>query len=165
MAGRYVEGPNTYPELRSRVAAYVGEKMIQQSYAPMDIGEVEGGAIFLWAGYFVEGDMFVERGDNFCVKGRFFCRRGMFFEEDGFFVEEVFFSGGFFWWREIFLGEEGVGRDFCGEEGGFWGKGSIFFGRDFSGTESFFIFFYGRRTGKRDCLLDFLVGFFFLDFF
>ena len=42
MAERYVEGPNTYPELRSRVAAYVGEKMIQQSHVPMDIGEVEG---------------------------------------------------------------------------------------------------------------------------
>ena len=40
MAERYIEGPNTYPELRSRVAAYVGEKMIQQM--PMDIGEVEG---------------------------------------------------------------------------------------------------------------------------
>ena len=39
MAERYIEGPNTYPELRSRVAANVGEKMIQQ---PMDIGEVEG---------------------------------------------------------------------------------------------------------------------------
>ena len=38
MAERYIEGPNTYPELRSRVAAYVGEKMI----VPMDIGEVEG---------------------------------------------------------------------------------------------------------------------------
>ena len=38
-----VEGPNTFSEL-SRVAAYVGEKMIQQSYAPMDIGEVEGEA-------------------------------------------------------------------------------------------------------------------------
>ena len=44
MAERYIEGPNTNPELRSRVAAYVGEKMIQQSYAPMDIGEVEGEA-------------------------------------------------------------------------------------------------------------------------
>ena len=42
MAERYIEGPNTYPELRSRVAAYVGEKMIQQSHVPMDIGEVEG---------------------------------------------------------------------------------------------------------------------------
>ena len=30
MAERYIEGPNTYPELRSRVAADVGEKMIQQ---------------------------------------------------------------------------------------------------------------------------------------
>ena len=37
MAERYVEGPNTYPELRSRVAAYVGEKMIQQSHVPMNI--------------------------------------------------------------------------------------------------------------------------------
>ena len=35
MAERYIEGPNTYPELRSRVAAYVGEKMIQQSHVPM----------------------------------------------------------------------------------------------------------------------------------
>ena len=43
MAERYIEPPNTYPELRSRVAAYV-EKMIQQSYVPMDIGEVEGEA-------------------------------------------------------------------------------------------------------------------------
>ena len=42
MAERYIEGSNTYPELRSRVAAHVGEKMIQQSYAPMDIWEVEG---------------------------------------------------------------------------------------------------------------------------
>ena len=42
MAERYIEGPNTYPELRSRFAAYVGEKMIQQSHVPMDIGEVEG---------------------------------------------------------------------------------------------------------------------------
>ena len=42
MAERYIEGPNTYPGLRSRVAAYVGEKMIQQSHVPMDIGEVEG---------------------------------------------------------------------------------------------------------------------------
>ena len=42
MAERYIEGPNTYPELRSRVAARVGEKMIQQSHVPMDIGEVEG---------------------------------------------------------------------------------------------------------------------------
>ena len=42
MAERYIEGPNTYPELRSRVAAYVGEKMVQQSHVPMDIGEVEG---------------------------------------------------------------------------------------------------------------------------
>ena len=45
MAERHIEGPNTYPELRSRVAAHVGEKMIQQSsHAPMDIGEVEGEA-------------------------------------------------------------------------------------------------------------------------
>ena len=42
MAERYIEGPNTYPELRSRVPAFVGEKMIQQSHVPMDIGEVEG---------------------------------------------------------------------------------------------------------------------------
>ena len=42
MAERYIEGPNTYPELRSRVAAYVGEKMIQRSHVPMDVGEVEG---------------------------------------------------------------------------------------------------------------------------
>ena len=42
LAERYIEGTNTYPELRGRVAAHVGEKMIQQSYAPMDIGEVEG---------------------------------------------------------------------------------------------------------------------------
>ena len=42
MAERYIEGPNTYPGLRSRVAAYAGEKMIQQRHAPMDIGEVEG---------------------------------------------------------------------------------------------------------------------------
>ena len=42
LAERFIEGSNTYPELRSRVAAYVGEKMIQQSHAPMDIGEVEG---------------------------------------------------------------------------------------------------------------------------
>ena len=40
--GRSIEGPNTYPELRSRVAACAGEKMIQQSHVPMDIGEVEG---------------------------------------------------------------------------------------------------------------------------
>ena len=42
LAERYIKGTNTYPELRSRVAARVGEKMIQQSHAPMDIGEVEG---------------------------------------------------------------------------------------------------------------------------
>ena len=42
MADRYVEGPNTYLELRSRVAAYVGEKMTQQRCAPMDIGKVGG---------------------------------------------------------------------------------------------------------------------------
>ena len=41
MAERYIEGHNTYSELRSRVA---GERMIQQSHAPMDIGEVEGEA-------------------------------------------------------------------------------------------------------------------------
>ena len=41
MGERYIEGPNTYPDLRSRVAAYVGERMIQQSHVPMDIGEVE----------------------------------------------------------------------------------------------------------------------------
>ena len=35
MADRYIEGSNTNPELRSRVA-------IQQSHVPMDIGEVEG---------------------------------------------------------------------------------------------------------------------------
>ena len=29
MGELYVEGFNTYPELRSRVAAYVGEEMIQ----------------------------------------------------------------------------------------------------------------------------------------
>ena len=40
MAERYIEGPNTYPELRSR--ENVGEKMTQQSHVPMDIGEVEG---------------------------------------------------------------------------------------------------------------------------
>ena len=42
MEERYIEGTNTYPELRSRVAAYVWEKMIQQSHVPMDIGEAEG---------------------------------------------------------------------------------------------------------------------------
>ena len=42
MAERNIEGPNTYPELRSRVAAYGGETMIQQSYAHMDIGVVKG---------------------------------------------------------------------------------------------------------------------------
>ena len=41
MVERYIEGTNTYPELRSRVAACVGEKMIQQSHVPMDIGEVK----------------------------------------------------------------------------------------------------------------------------
>ena len=41
-AERYTEGPNTYPELRSRVGAHVGEKMIQQCHAPVDIGEVVG---------------------------------------------------------------------------------------------------------------------------
>ena len=41
VAERYIEGPITYPELTSRVAAYVGEEMIQQSCAPVDIGEVE----------------------------------------------------------------------------------------------------------------------------
>ena len=33
MAVCLIESPSTYRELRSRVAAYVGEKMIQQSYA------------------------------------------------------------------------------------------------------------------------------------
>ena len=42
MAERYIEGPNTHPELRSRVAARVGEKMTQQSHAPMDVGEFKG---------------------------------------------------------------------------------------------------------------------------
>ena len=32
MANRHIEGPNTYPELRSRVAAHVGSRV-------MDIGE------------------------------------------------------------------------------------------------------------------------------
>ena len=41
MADRHSEGANTHPELRCRVAAYVGEKMAQRSHAPMDIGEVE----------------------------------------------------------------------------------------------------------------------------
>ena len=41
-AERYIEGPNTFPELWSRVAAFVVEKMIQQSCVTMDIGEVEG---------------------------------------------------------------------------------------------------------------------------
>ena len=41
MADRHIEGPSTYPELRRCVAAHVGEKMIRQSYAPMDVGEVE----------------------------------------------------------------------------------------------------------------------------
>ena len=40
MTERHIEGPNTFPELWSRVAAYVG--VIQQSLVPMDIGEVEG---------------------------------------------------------------------------------------------------------------------------
>ena len=40
MAERYIEGPNTYVDLRSRIAAYVGEKLVQQGHAPMDIGEV-----------------------------------------------------------------------------------------------------------------------------
>ena len=44
MAERYIEGPNMYLELKSRAAAHVEEKMIQQSYAPMGIGEVEGEA-------------------------------------------------------------------------------------------------------------------------
>ena len=34
VAERHIEGPNTYLELRSRVAAYVGDKRVQQSYAP-----------------------------------------------------------------------------------------------------------------------------------
>ena len=42
MAERNIVGPNTYHELRSRVVAHVGEKMIQQSHVPVDIGEVEG---------------------------------------------------------------------------------------------------------------------------
>ena len=42
MAERHIEGPNTYPERKRRGAAHVGEKMIQQSHAPMDSGEVEG---------------------------------------------------------------------------------------------------------------------------
>ena len=39
VAERYIEGPNTYLELRSRVAAWVGAELCS-----MDIGEVEGEA-------------------------------------------------------------------------------------------------------------------------
>ena len=39
MKQRYIEGSNTYLQLRSRVA--VGETMIQESHAPMDSGEVD----------------------------------------------------------------------------------------------------------------------------
>ena len=42
MAERHIDGPSTCPELRSRVAARVGEKMIQHSHALMDTGELEG---------------------------------------------------------------------------------------------------------------------------
>ena len=35
-------GPQHVPSAESRVAAYVVLKMIQQSHAPMDVGEVEG---------------------------------------------------------------------------------------------------------------------------
>ena len=42
MAERRIEENSTYPEMRSRVAAHVGEKMIQQSHALVDSGEVEG---------------------------------------------------------------------------------------------------------------------------
>ena len=45
------------------------------------------------------------------------------------------------------------------------GEREHFFWKDFSGAESFFYLFYGRWTGKRDCLLDFLFGFFLLGFF
>ena len=38
MAERYI----AYPEMRSRVAASVGEQVTQQSHAPVDNGEVEG---------------------------------------------------------------------------------------------------------------------------
>ena len=44
MVERYTDGPNAYAELRSRVAAYVGENTVQQGHAPMEIGEVEDGA-------------------------------------------------------------------------------------------------------------------------
>ena len=43
MAERHIEGPNAYAELRSRAAAYIGEKIVQQGRAPMKIGEVEDG--------------------------------------------------------------------------------------------------------------------------
>ena len=43
MPERCIEGPNTYPELRSRVAGPVGEKMVHQGGAPRQIGEVEDG--------------------------------------------------------------------------------------------------------------------------
>ena len=41
MAERYIEGTYTYPDLRNRIDAYVGRKMIQQSRASMDIGKVD----------------------------------------------------------------------------------------------------------------------------
>ena len=41
MAERYIEGPNTFVELRSRIANYVGEKLVVQSCAPMEIGEID----------------------------------------------------------------------------------------------------------------------------
>ena len=41
MTDRDTEGPNTDAVLRSRVAAYVGEKMVQQGHAPLESGEVE----------------------------------------------------------------------------------------------------------------------------
>ena len=44
MTAEVAERSNTYPQLRSRVAACVAERMIQQSCAPMDVGEVEGEA-------------------------------------------------------------------------------------------------------------------------
>ena len=43
LAARHIEGPNTYAELRSCVAAHVGENMVQPGHGPLGIGDVDHG--------------------------------------------------------------------------------------------------------------------------
>ena len=43
LAARRIEGPNTYAELRSCMAACVGENMVQPGHGPLGIGDVDHG--------------------------------------------------------------------------------------------------------------------------